>query len=407
MSETDGLRGKWLLIGHYGAGNTGDEAMCRALIASSPPELRARLVLVAKTGTGDRGTAGRLTLRPGALARALFRVDGVILGGGTHFHDEYVGRTYVEHLGSMSRHVLVYALTRLLGGRVIWVGVGVGPLRRAPARLLFRAAAGTCSLITVRDRASFERCRALLSERRLRVVRPAFDLAALLPAPSPREGRSSGEIVLGVSVMNLAGFRGFGPEAAAAASENLAAGLGRALAERDSLHIRIFIIGQSRREDDREASSRLRRSLERAAPGRVGLVEHDPDPERTLGRFADCDAVLATRYHSLLFGYLAGCRLAALAYNEKVADLCEELGLGPRAVIRPEDAVDREAVDATLHGLLAGDEAFAPTLPLEEARVSARRNIELLIAAVEGRGPAAEDRGEAVEGRSGPAAGER
>lgn len=399
MNEAGGLRGKWLLIGHYGAGNTGDEAMCRALIASSPPELRARLVLVAKTGTGDRGTAGRLTLRPATLARALSKVDGVILGGGTHFHDEYVGRTYVAHLGSMLRHVLVYALTRLLGGRVVWVGVGVGPLLRVPARMLFRAAASTCSLIAVRDRASLDRCRTLLSERRMRVVRPTFDLAALLPAPS-REERSSGELVLGVSVMNLAGFRGFGPEAAAAAGDNLAAGLRTALAESDSLHIRIFIIGQSRREDDREASSRLHRTLERAAPGRVRLVEHDPDPERTLARFADCDAVLATRYHSLLFGYLAGCRLAALAYNAKVADLSAELGLGPGAVIQPKDAVDRRAVGATLHGLLAGDEAFTPTLPLEAARVSARRNIELLNDAVGGRGEAAGDRPE-------PDAGER
>jgi len=386
VSEPTGLGGKWLLIGHYGAGNTGDEAMCRALIASSPPELRARLVLVSKTGTGDCGAAGHLTLRPAILARALLRVEGVILGGGTHFHDEYVGRTYVEHLGSMLRHMVVYALTRLLGGRVIWVGVGVGPLRRSAARLLFRAAASTCSLITVRDRASLERCRALLSERRLRVVRPAFDLAALLPSPAPREDRSSGGIVLGVSVMNLAGFRGFGPEAAAEASDNVAAGLRKALAADNSLHIRIFIIGQSRREDDREASSRLAGTLERAAPGRVRLVEHEPDPERTLQRFADCDAVLATRYHSLLFGYLAGCRLAALAYNEKVADLCEELGLGRGAVIRPEDALDREAVGASLHGLLAGDEASTPTLPLEEARAAARRSIELLVEAAGGRG---------------------
>jgi len=383
VSEPVEFRGRWLVIGHYGAGNTGDEAMCRALISASPPELRARMIVVSKGASGAPDGIERVPLEPGVLLRAFPRIAGVILGGGTHFHDEYVGRAYVAHLGSMVRHLVVYILTRLGGGRVIWVGVGVGPLRRRLPRILFRAAARTCGLIAVRDAASLERTQALTSHGKVEL---AFDLAALLTPPRSNAGgraRDPGGTVLGVSVMNLDAFRGFGPGGADRTFHHIAQALRERLAQDDGLRVRVFVIGQSRREDDRDISGRLCRSLERAAPGRVRLVEYAPDPRETLAGFAACDAVFATRYHSLLFGYLAGCRLAALAYNEKVADLSEELGLGARAVLRPSEATDPGAVASCIRGLAGAHADFVPGLPIDEARARALRNIEAMVDAID------------------------
>ena len=114
-----------LVIGHYGGCNTGDEAMLTALLRAVGPELRRRATIVMKNGHGEnlRPYYGADTVPPGLLPvlRALRRSDALVLGGGTHFHDDYTTWRYLRHFRYMLRIASLSMLAKLLGQRVYWL----------------------------------------------------------------------------------------------------------------------------------------------------------------------------------------------------------------------------------------------------------------------------------------------
>lgn len=44
---------RWLVLGHYGGHNTGDEAMLSGLVQGCPLELHSRLTLVTRSGSAS------------------------------------------------------------------------------------------------------------------------------------------------------------------------------------------------------------------------------------------------------------------------------------------------------------------------------------------------------------------
>lgn len=362
-----------LVIGHYGGHNTGDEAMLAGLLSASSDFLPNGAVVVRRGGkAGLEGYAVR-TVEPTAWAvlRSLSRSHGLVLGGGTHFHDDYRLPRYLRHLRYLSRILLLSLLARLSGRYVLWLGMGFGPFHRAPTRWLTRIGLGLCDFVTVRDAASRRAVNGWIRPDRLEV---GFDLAALVeftaPSPAPRPGR-----VLGISTSTATTSHG----RSRANDERFWQEFDQTIIARferdEDLRVRIFVFRGGAREDDVDRSADLRERLSAIDSARVDLVDFSPDPRLALRAAATCTSFVATRYHSAIFAYLAGCALMCVPYHRKVVDLAAELGLDPVSLAEPRPGSKAELA-RKLDALLAGERAFRPNLPQDEAVRRAKTSIK-------------------------------
>src|SRR5262249_55203195 len=138
------------------------------------------------------------------------------------------------------------------------------------------------------------------------------------------------------------------------------------------------IIRGGTRDDDKALTCYLYQKLAAVDATRVEIVPYDTNPTHTLQKIAECEAFIASRFHSGMLAYLSGCHLLFLAYHRKVEDLAREIGLSPQACISLCDTVSDEEFATKISELLSGAEAYRPTLPVSEATKRAQMNFDIL-----------------------------
>ena len=146
-----------LLIGNYGTGNFGDEAL-RLYFLTSFPEIEWQVVSAhPKEGELPRLPAGIRSLLTTNWLRtlgALWHCDAVVFGGGTLFSDSESGFACFLWWIHVQAANLFYR-------PVFFAFQGVGPFRIFRYEWLARSALQKASFLSVRDRASAERAEAL------------------------------------------------------------------------------------------------------------------------------------------------------------------------------------------------------------------------------------------------------
>jgi len=366
----------WLIIGHYGGSNTGDEAMLYGLLSAVPVCQRHRIVVATRNWEEEwllhhQGiTLIAPQLKP--ILAHLKAAEGIILGGGTHFHDDYVGLRYWRHYRYMTRFVVLNLIAKLLGKRVLWLGMGWGPIARKPTRWLTEVGAALCDAITVRESASLAEASEL---HRKGKVHLSFDLAALLKIEQqPLAERPN---LLGVSIMSMKDLKHAGEMITEIYLEGLNQALQQRLRADPSLHVRIFMIRGGERESDVEVSQHLYKQLAHQYGQRIQLIPYHPDPLRIIKQISECRAFIATRFHAGLLSYLCGCRLLFLAYHRKVADLADEIGLHRNAVLPVSADVRPEVLYERVERLVTATEWHEPTLGTDEAIRRAHESIAI------------------------------
>lgn len=375
---------QWLVLGHYGGHNTGDDAMLMGLTVSGGPQWWKQMVVVTKDGvlppylatTGVR--AIRATL--GAVLRELPRVQGIVVGGGTHFHDDYVGRRYLRHARYLLLFVGTALLAKALRKRVLWLSLGFGPFFRTPTKWLTRIGLRLCDQVTVRDAQSYRDVAPWIAPARLGVT---FDLAALLAdGAEGRLGNASPQEksahLLGISVTSVQNSKTGGPVVDAIFWDRFGDSLATLLTQRPEVRVRLFIMRGGTHDDDTALTARVYARLREINPTRVDVIAYEADPTTTLRKIGECQAFIATRFHSGVLAYLSRCHLLFLTYHRKVLDLAKEIGLSPHACIELCDSVTEEDLLNRMSALLDGEPGHRPTLPVSEALRRARLNLEVL-----------------------------
>lgn len=374
---------RWLVLGHYGGHNTGDEAMLSGLVQGCPLELHSRLTLVTRSGSASlppnlQRIAGlhALPASVGAVAQALPQAHGIILGGGSHFQDDYAADRYPPHLRYMARFVGVSALAYQLGKPVLWLGMGFGPCFRGTTRMITRIGLRFCTHVTVREAASAHEIRGWIAPAKLT---QAFDLAALLidghdvpPTPAPDTH------YLGVSLLSVQRTLTGGATVNQQFWQRTFTALADLLATHPMLRIRIFVIRGGKREDDFALSTQLYRTLIGVDAARVEIIPYLPDPTLTLRKMRECQSMLATRFHAGVLGYLAGCRLGLIVYHRKLTDLANEIGLDRAACLALDADISTAQIREHGHALITGDARFEPHLPRSTAIARSRFNTALI-----------------------------
>lgn len=333
-----------LVSGYYGVGNAGDEAILAGLIASLrsvAPEARITVISSNRAYTRDAHgveAISRNDLR--GIWRATGRAGLLISGGGSLLQDVTSQKSLVYYLG-------VCAAAQMHRRPVMFYAQGIGPITRPVSRSLVRMIGNRVRAITVRDTDS-ARTLADLGVRRPPVTVTADAALALGPGDAER-GRAllraagvpvDGRPLIGVSVrpwhLSAANFQA-----------NLAEGLQK-LAAATSAHLVLFPMQAG---PDVAAATSLAAGLQ--ASQTLVTAEHSHHDLRHM--VSAMQAVVAMRYHALVFAALSNVPLVGISYDPKNDSFLRSLGMTP---VGTTTTLDPEAI------ALAGQAAL--NLPTEE-----------------------------------------
>jgi polysaccharide pyruvyl transferase CsaB len=309
-------------VGYQGFGNLGDEAILAGIeVLLAPTPIRVVCVL-----GGDRAaipafpTARRIVSRrllPGPRSiGAVARSRLILVSGGGLLNDHYAP--------VVPRYLAWACLARLLGKRVVWVGVGVGPLRRRVFRWLAGLALRVSNMVLVRDESSASLARAIGG--RVDGVMPDPALFLDPPAGILPEDR--------LAVVVRAPTR---------ERSSLTQQLGDALAgliARDPRPATVYTFAGER---DRDFARSVVDAAVRLGAARTSYEALGPDPYTGLSRLAAASAVVSVRLHGMLLAAIAGRPVVAVGYDDKVFSLAAELGAASCVVPLAEVTADRLA----------------------------------------------------------------
>lgn len=292
-------------------------------------------------------THGVRSFLPTDMARMLAAAetaDLVVVGPGGLLHDYAHPRPETmltpRHFG-LTYYCGIPWYAAQLGRTVMLYGVGAGPLLFDESRDLVRDLVHCASAITTRDQASA----ALLAEmgpRRCEVEEAADPAWGLTPLP-PRKAMAAARVPpgrwLGVALRNwdLTLPQEEWERAVVPASKAFARERGMGLLFVPFQH------NQGRMQDDVGLARRL---AETASGLPVHVVDRTLAPETVAGIIGGCEALVAMRYHALLFAAASGVPSVALAYDAKLDHLAAQLAAG--VPVLPLPGLDARALQDAL-----------------------------------------------------------
>lgn len=295
-------------IGYQGWGNVGDEAILTGIEAAlTGSGIHVRVVAAGPQTVPAWPKARRVPmprrLPSMALLRAFRQADLLIVSGGGLVNDYWA--TLIP------RYLLLTGMARLLGCRVAWIGVGVGPLRRRASRWLAGRLVEISSLFAVRDTGSATLIRTV--SRSPKVVQLP-DPAWFNPPPEP-----------GVAASGLAVI----VREPAPGDEVHASGLFSALAALLARHTasgeRVALLTMQP-DADGVAINAIRDRLHEE--GLVcEVIALSVNPSEAMHQLAAFEALVSMRLHGLVLGSLAGRPCVPIAYDAKVTAAAGQLGL--------------------------------------------------------------------------------
>jgi len=322
------------IVGYYGFGNTGDEAILATTIA----QLRlidSDINIIVSSGS-PAATTHHHNVKAipwsniGEIQRAIQVCDIVLIGGGGLFHD-YWGVDPNSILTNAHWGISYYTGAALLATvhhkPVVLLSVGVGPLFSAHGIRLTKTACDMASLITVRDPESkTDLINIGIDENKITVTAdPAF---IFNPNNLTQPGKNNisdlklKKPVVGVSVRKWA--LGVHPDFL---ENELASALDLFIQQTDGDVI--FIPFQDLRgehEDDRAVSHRIRELMRLS--NRAQILGEGMSPQDIYYSIHQCDLIVGMRLHSVIFALRNHIPTVVLSYDPKLEHLAGEFGLG-------------------------------------------------------------------------------
>lgn len=282
------------------------------------------------------------------LIRHLRSADAVVFGGGSIVKElpETTGR---GRYATLLMILAVVTFTRWVVRKPIaMLNIGVGPIKTRIGRLMARAIIGQAQLVTVRDQASFALCREIGVGQAVRCATDAvFSVESrwLLGGESQRRARAEAEplrigLNLNFDIENPDNWEHF--------QKSLATTL-RAL----GLHRRVELHGLPMQSvgKARDDASILAEFAARVPE--LTFVEHRPTTHTEMAQLIDsCHLVISERLHAIVMAAILGVPAFALAYDVKVRELAEMLGLDG-LVVDVNAPLDPVAMTRRIESLLA------------------------------------------------------
>ena len=375
-----------LISGYYGFRNAGDEAILAGMLASLRAERNDLDFVVVSNDPMD--TQSNHEVRAvhwqdmAGLAAAAESSSLILVGGGGLFQD-YWGLDPASFLtqlqGGISHYGGSVLLAALLEKPCMIYGVGVGPVRSAEARRWTRWLFELADVVTVRDKPSKETLLELgyQGDGILITADPAFgvDIKSIEDVGSPPELVGLSRPVVGVSLR----YWPAGDESTALKwIEQVVRGLEDFLDQTGGSILFIpFQDGSIELENDLEVSRRARNLMTRS--DRSAVASGSWTPLQRYGLVGRCDLVLGMRLHATIAAVQASVPYVGIAYDPKVINFMERVGLANLAL--PLEGIESGEVARALHEAhgrraLIGEHSDRVTI---EMRALAARSAKLAV----------------------------
>lgn len=312
------------ILGWYGLGNAGDEAILHVLVSAVQRMVpHAQVLVVAEDPRfiEERYHLEAVPCLPAkrhipSWAARLLRTRLLIVGGGGIINDHGVSRYFKT----------VLAL-QLLRRRVVFYAIGADPIHGTYRRWLCRTVMNRAAFILARD----PRSAAVLQGVGVRRSKLAIGAdPALLTRPAPPEAvdalwRQEGleawdarQPIIAVSLRPLQMYPELAPLMPRIVAETAAA-LGATVRERGA---GVLLLPLHFRED----APILRALKDRLPSSGVRMVNRWLDPSQVVGVLGRCQLLVGMRLHAHVFASLHGVPSVALAYLPKVRSFMQALG---------------------------------------------------------------------------------
>ncbi|HRJ55203.1 MAG TPA: polysaccharide pyruvyl transferase family protein [Anaerolineales bacterium] len=328
-------KGSILIAGHYGFGNTGDEAILASILADLRSQRNDLEVVV--ISANPHVTASEHHVRSvywkdiHALLDAARHTDLIMIGGGGVFVDYWgvpADTQLTEGHWGIAYYNSIGILAAMFNKPFIIHSVGVGPLLTEEGKRLTRQTFEIADIAAVRDEESRKQLISIgVPANWIRIVPdPGLYLAPnrdftfeIFRKAGVKIGEQS---VLGVCIREW-GDGKWKVEVATALDKFLETYNAKA----------IFIPFQKESdalEDDSAAAQGVLSQMRHQDRAHILSTVHSP--EIVKGLISSCTLVVGMRLHSLIFAAGAGVPVFALAYDPKVTGFMDSLGLGHNAL---------------------------------------------------------------------------
>jgi polysaccharide pyruvyl transferase WcaK-like protein len=331
-------RTRIVLLGWYGSDNTGDEAVCQAVVEALNELGLSNLHILSidpeKTAQRFGLTSSKRSLMDLDTVRALWGAQALVLGGGGLIQD----RTSVYNLPLYAAFV---AIARLFGLRVIGWGLGVEPLDTLLGKLLARFIVHSSDHFSVRDpgakrllkiagvRSELVRVSAdpafLLEQRKSERdgTRPTV-LFCLRDLPDNRPGLNL-HYVLPISARRRFGLLGNKDMGRVNRFANAAARGVKVAVDEFGAEARFLALWPGR---DDSMIERVRNEAISIGvqPGYMKVIKGATTPAQVAAEAGNADLLVSMRLHALIFAARQDVPGIALAYARKMRGLMRLIG---------------------------------------------------------------------------------
>jgi L-malate glycosyltransferase len=326
------------VLGSYGYGNLGDEAILSAIVSSlkgiapeisltvfsNNPEETTKLHNVQSVFFG-KSLFGKRFTNMYSVIRELRKTDILIIGGGGIVHDMYIF--------PLIAYLFPALVAKMMGCKVVFYAVGVGPINSKIGKLITRSICGLADLFTVRDKESQETLTKLgLRQQSIHVTAdPALSLEAinekLLDNIINVEDIADDVPLIGVNI------RSFYEELIIF---NRRLGLYQVISAKDEENYQkvmasccdyftergyniVFIPMQD--IDTKVFVNKIINKLKNK--NQIHILSGNYDAPEIIGIIKKLDLFIGTRLHSLILSTLANTPMIALSYSPKVKNFME------------------------------------------------------------------------------------
>lgn len=306
-----------MILGAYGMGNVGDEAILGGLLQRATA--RERLVVVSGAPAETEALHGVRAVGPSGALPALRDVDALLIGGGGLFS---------RHMGRFGRMIPLFGLSALAMGKPVTIeGVSVDRSLPPMAKPFLIQLARRAVRVAVRDQHSARVLRAWGIDA---AVEP--DLSTYLEPPGKEESMGT------LASTGLDPTRPVVGLCLTAVEPNLDPVLEMMPAVIERLPgVQFCFVPMSRhRSVSRHNDVLPARRIQRRAPD-LRILTGLHHPREVLGLFSHFSAAVCMRYHSMLFAQRMGVPVIGIPYAQKCESWMREHRL--RTVPLTEDAL--------------------------------------------------------------------
>lgn len=363
------------ISGYYGESNTGDDALAATIAWGVHKYLKPKRISILSRSPVLLGTdiqAHFPVANNYAKFHRAFRTfvsDLHVYGGGSVFDDKRGSMFLRERL-------LLMRAKRLLGRRIIAIGVSLGPIKSKSAEKVLKKILKNMSLVCVRDTHSLSLAASLgadIHQKIKQTIDPAILIEDVgLPEPNRLQRRS--EPVVLVAPCDYQRIVGGDARIDITRRKRFIDCLLRVCRKTDWF-IRLLVMNGSTDIGDELTCHTIAKSL---PENRFEIVPYDANPLSAYRAIQDSDVVVGMRLHSLVFAYAAGKPFIAINYHPKVCDFVRLVGGDESRILDASDFDPMHLLNTIMDTLSMPREKTIAQLPLEEARHKALLNFSEL-----------------------------